>query len=122
VWCSSLLERGRALREVRRFESLNSSRASSTSDSDGTRQPISPATPIASRLVANSVNPAAAPSRATTRSAHASSRCSQVAVTVIEQLAAALDAAHEIEILDLNTAAAHRSNEIMYCLFTVGTR
>ena len=38
--------------------------ASPSNDSDGTRQPTSPATPIASRLVANSVSFSAAPSSA----------------------------------------------------------
>ena len=41
---------------VRRARSLNSSIASSASDSDGTRQLTSPATPIGSRLVVSSVN------------------------------------------------------------------
>ena len=55
--------------------------ASSASDSDGTRQLTSPATPIGSRLVANSVNPRAASSSATTSAALASSRCSQLSST-----------------------------------------
>ena len=56
--------------------------ASSASDNDGIRQPTSPATPIASRLVAKSVNFAAEPSRATTSAALASSRCSQLSRTI----------------------------------------
>ena len=64
-----------------RARSVNKSMASSASDSDGTRQLTSPATPIASRLVASNVNRGAAPSRATTSSALASSRCSQLSST-----------------------------------------
>ena len=64
-----------------RARSVNSSMASSVSDSDGTRQLTSPATPIGSRLVANSVNRGHASSSATTSSALASSRCSQLSST-----------------------------------------
>ena len=66
---------------TRRARSVNNSMASSASDSDGTRQVTSPATPIGSRLVANSVNPGHAPSSATTSAALASSRCSQLSNT-----------------------------------------
>ncbi len=60
---------------------MNNSIASSASDSDGTRQLASPGTPIDSRLVVNSVNPAQAPSSATISAALASSRCSQLSST-----------------------------------------
>ena len=64
-----------------RARSVNSSMASSASDSDGTRQLTSPASPIASRLVASKVSLAAPLSTATTSSALASSRCSQLSST-----------------------------------------
>ena len=56
-----------------RARAVNNSMASSASDSDRTRQVISPATPIGSRLVVKSVNPGQAPNRATISAAHASS-------------------------------------------------
>ncbi len=54
---------------ARRARSVNSSIASSASDSDGTRQVTSPATPIGSRLVASTVNLGAAASSAPSSSA-----------------------------------------------------
>ena len=66
---------------TRRARSVNNSIASSASDSDGTRQLTSPATPIGSRLVARTVTAGQPPSRPTTSAAHASSRCSQLSST-----------------------------------------
>jgi hypothetical protein len=64
-----------------RARSVNSSMASSASDSEGTRQVTSPGTPIGSRLVASRVNPVQMPSRATMRGAQLSRRCSQLSNT-----------------------------------------
>ena len=66
---------------ARRARSVNNSMASSASDSDGTRHVTSPATPIGSRLVASTVSPGQAPSRADDSAALASSRCSQLSST-----------------------------------------
>jgi hypothetical protein len=66
---------------TRRARSANNSIASSASDSDGTRQLTSPATPIGSRLVATTVTAGQPPCRPTTSEAHASSRCSQLSST-----------------------------------------
>ncbi|MDT5328320.1 MAG: hypothetical protein QOF25_5472, partial [Mycobacterium sp.] len=66
---------------TRRARSVNNSIASSASDSDGTRQLTSPATPIGSRLVAMTVTAGQRPCKPTTSAAHASSRCSQLSRT-----------------------------------------
>ncbi|CFS23097.1 Uncharacterised protein [Mycobacterium tuberculosis] len=49
--------------------------------SGGTRQICSPATAIGSRLVANTLSAGHAPSNATIRAAHPSSKCSQLSST-----------------------------------------
>ena len=53
----------------------------SGSDNEGTRQTVSPDTPSASRLVARIRNAGALRSRASTSSAHAAIRCSQLSST-----------------------------------------
>ena len=67
---------------VLRARSPNNSIASSASDSDGTRQLTSPATPIGSRLVVSNVSAGHPASRAVISSALASSRCSQLSSTI----------------------------------------
>ena len=67
---------------VRRARSPNNSMASSASESDGTRQLISPATPIGSRLVVSNVNAGHEAKRLLISSALASSRCSQLSSSI----------------------------------------
>ena len=63
---------------TRRARSANNATASSANDIEGTRQIVSPATPIGSRLVASNVNLRQASRSSMTRAALASSRCSQL--------------------------------------------
>ncbi|CKT69363.1 Uncharacterised protein [Mycobacterium tuberculosis] len=63
-----------------RARSVNNSIASPC-PSGGTRQICSPATAIGSRLVANTLSAGHAPSNATIRAAHPSSKCSQLSST-----------------------------------------